>query len=682
MFADTKFIFLWWLVIFIFGSAFLPFTFNLFHKFFDKGYVFSKIISLAFITFVIFVLGVFKLVPFTSQSIFIVLLILIAINYFKNKKIKEFIELLKANYRIILLEEILFLVILTVWSFVRGYNPTIEGLEKFMDWGFINSMLRSKFMPPADMWFAGESINYYYFGHLIFAMLTKISGINSAVTYNLSIATACALTFISGFSLSINFVYQYLAKKSNFKILLTAGFVSAFLLTFGGNLHTVYKISKLKIQQNISFTKAADTYWYPDATRFIGYDPDVNDKTIHEFPMYSFVVADLHGHMNDIPIVLLFVAVLFALIPASTSFIDWKLIISCGLILSWAYMTNAWDFAVYGLLFAITYLLVNIKLWKTIINGAGVIAFWYLFTLPFSLHFIPMMEGIRLSDAQSPFYQLFILYGGFWLIVVPFIAVLFFNQIKKRKKTFNYVDLFILGTIVTATILIVIPEVIYIKDIYIYTHRRANTMFKLVYQAFMMYSIVSGYVLIRLSALIKNRRFYNLYKILFILIFACHLIYPYFAIRSYYGLKEYKGLYGMNFIKELYPQNFEAIEWINKNISGQPVMLEAVGDSYTMYNQISMATGLPTVEGWLVHEWLWRGGYDKPGARSADVEKIYTSKDKTDVKRLLQKYNVDYVFIGDNEFKKYPELNEKNFVDLGYTTVFESEKTKIYKVAK
>lgn len=689
MFADTKFIFLWWLVILIFGSAVLPFTFGLFHKFFDKGYIFSKIIALAFVSYCLFVLGVFKLVPFTTQSIFTVLLIIIALNYFNKQKRDNFIKILKDNYKIIIAEELFFLIILTLWSWVRGFSPNIEGLEKFMDWGFVNSILRSKFMPPADMWFAGESINYYYFGHIIFALITKVSGISSTITYNLSIATVCALTFISGFSVAGNLIHHFFTKK-NLTFILIGGVISALFLTFGGNLHAVYKISKINIGQNngqlvmssSAFKKAADTYWYPDATRFIGFDPDVKDKTIHEFPLYSFVVADLHGHMNDIPIVLLFIAILLSLIGTSTAVINWKLILSTGLILSWAYMTNAWDFAIYGLLFAITYLLVHVDLRKTIVNGVGTIICWYLFTLPYSLHFVPMTQGLKLSDVQTPFYQLFVLYGGFWLIILPFVITLFVKQIKGKKKLFTYADLFVLALFVTATILIIIPEVGYVKDIYIFEHRRANTMFKLVYQAFMMYSLITGYVVVRLTSLIKNRRWYLAYKILFLSVFVCHLIYPYFAIKSYYGLKDYKGLYGMNFIKEQFPENFEAINWININISGQPIMLEAVGDSYTMYNQISMATGLPTVEGWLVHEWLWRGGYDLPGGRATDVEKIYTSKDKNETRRLIQKYNVDYIFLGANEIKKYPELNEKNFIDLGYKTVFESGQTKIYKVDK
>lgn len=43
----------------------------------------------------------------------------------------------------------------------------------------------------------------------------------------------------------------------------------------------------------------------------------------------------------------------------------------------------------------------------------------------------------------------------------------------------------------------------------------------------------------------------------------------------------------MNFLKNELPDSFKAVNWINQNIDGQPVMLEASGDSYTLYNHIS-----------------------------------------------------------------------------------------------
>ncbi|MEI8067378.1 MAG: DUF2298 domain-containing protein [Candidatus Shapirobacteria bacterium] len=684
MFSDLKFIIFWWLIIFLLGTISLPLIFALFKKFWDKGYIFSKIISISLITYLIFILGVIKLLPFTNLSLFIIILFLILINVFyfiKFKKLAEFLEVIKSKYKVFIFQELLFLVILVSWSLVRGFNPDIEGLEKFMDWGFINSALRSTYMPPIDMWFSGSPINYYYFGHLIFAVLTKLSSITSAITYNLSIATVCALTFVSAFSLSSNLVYIFSKKTSKLKTIIFCGLISALLLTFGGNLHPLYKA----ITKPEPLPKFVSTYWYPDATRFIGFDPDTQDKTIHEFPSYSFVVADLHGHMNDIPVILFFCAMIFSLsLSIFKKIFNWKLIISSGLVLSIAYMTNAWDFAIYGILFAIFIFISNLSKTnfleafnKTVLNGLLVIIFWYLFSLPFSLNFTPMAQGLRFSDVHTPFYQLSILYGGFWLICLPFLLYLIYSIVKKLKIKNS--DFFVLSLIVTATILVIIPEIFYIKDIYINEYRRANTMFKLVYEAFIMYSISAGYILFRLTRS-KNLIFPNLYKLIFFLIFIVHMSYPYFSIKSFYTFKSYKGLWGLNYLKESYPDNLKAINWINQNIKGQPVMLEATGDSYTTFNQISVATGLPTIEGWLVHEWLWRGGYDKPGARQEEVKKVYEDENLDEVKTILQKHKVEYIFVGAKEHEKYPNLDDKRFQKIGGEIIFQSSNTKIYKI--
>ncbi len=770
MFLDLTFIISWWFLIFALGLIFLPLTFSLFKKFWDKGYIFSKTICIIVLTYLIFICGAFKILTFTNLNLFLIILLILFFNFlFLNRKnnFSIFLKTIKENYKTFIFQEIIFLLILVFWSFIRGFMPDIEGLEKYMDWGFINSALRSNFLPPQDMWFSGEIINYYYFGHLIFAVLTRLSTIDSVITYNLSIATVCSLVFSSTFSIASNLVFFSL-KKINFKKIITAGLISALLLTFGGNLHSVYKITKIDIANNgklvltkEAITKAIDDYWYPDATRFIGYDPDIKDKTIHEFPVYSFVVSDLHGHMNDISIVLFFMAFLLASSFYSTILIDKLLIIISGFILSIAYMTNAWDFAIYGLLFAIFTFFLNLKkhsqsaIKKTFVNGILTIACWFVFSLPFSLNFVPIGEGIKISDTHTPLYQLFILYGGFWLIILPLLFLFLIKKNNKKKLNLKNSDLFILATFITATLLIIIPELIYLKDIYIYEHRRANTMFKLTYQAFIMYALISGYVFYKVRILLKSKILNYFYGLLFALIFCIHMIYPYFAIKSFYGdFQNYKGLWGLNYLKNDFPDNFIAINWINKNISGQPVMLEAVGDSYTTFNQVSVTTGLPTVEGWIVHEWLWRGGYDKPKLRQDDVQSIYESlsennnlkenkknieyivksgdtlwkiskqqlnneslwkkiasinnlnnpslihpnqklilpveipetknessaSDINRLKQLIQKYNIKYIFIGDKEYEKYPDLNEDNFKEIGGQIIFQSGKTKIYQL--
>ncbi|MFA5750178.1 MAG: DUF2298 domain-containing protein, partial [Candidatus Shapirobacteria bacterium] len=349
--SDFHFIFIWWLTIFGLGLVSLPIISVIFNKFWDSGYIFSKTLSVIVITYLILIFGIFKILPFNLFSLFLIIFLFIIFDIFflcRNKKYLLFIQTVKQKYKTFIFEEILFLIILVIWSFIRGFAPSIEGLEKYMDWGFINSALRSNYLPPQDMWFSGFTINYYYFGHLIFAVITKLSNISSAITYNLSIATICGLTFVSSLSLSSNLIFC-LFKKINIKKVILAGLISALLLTFGGNLQPIYKIAKLNYTQK-NLDKAISLYSYPDATRFIGHDPDTEDKTIHEFPIYSFVVSDLHGHMNDIFIILFFLSFLFVSFLTVTKIFDWKFIIFSGFILSICYMTNAWDFAIYGLM--------------------------------------------------------------------------------------------------------------------------------------------------------------------------------------------------------------------------------------------------------------------------------------------------------------------------------------------
>ena len=93
-----------------------------------------------------------------------------------------------------------------------------------------------------------------------------------------------------------------------------------------------------------------------------------------------------------------------------------------------------------------------------------------------------------------------------------------------------------------------------------------------------------------------------------------------------------------------------------------------------------MATGLPTIQGWVVHEWLWRGGYDAPAARQAEVEVIYTSESPEEVKSILDKYQIKYIIVGAKEYEKYPELNPDRFDLVDAKVVFESGQTRIYQL--
>ncbi|MCX6726160.1 MAG: DUF2298 domain-containing protein, partial [Candidatus Shapirobacteria bacterium] len=171
-------IFIWWLYLLGLGILFLPLTFVFFKKFFDYGYALAKIIGILLLSYITWLLGSLKILPFTNWGLWLIIGFLFLFNFLILKKQK-----IKDKWRIFIFEETLFFICLTVWSFIRGFQPEIHGLEKFMDFGFVNSLLRSQFFPPTDMWLAGQNINYYYFGHLVTAVLTKLSGLDSAITY-------------------------------------------------------------------------------------------------------------------------------------------------------------------------------------------------------------------------------------------------------------------------------------------------------------------------------------------------------------------------------------------------------------------------------------------------------------------------------------------------------------------
>jgi len=682
MINDFFIIFAWWFLLFGLGVIFLPLTWFFFRKFFDLGYPFSKIIAILLVSYFVWLTGSLHILPFSALIIWLVILILVLGNIFLARKFrKEITQSIKSHWQILVFEEIIFFTALAFWSFIRGFQPNIEGLEKFMDFGFINSILRTQYFPPADMWMAGKTVNYYYFGHLVAAVLTKLSTFPSTITYNLMIATITALTFTATFSLGSNLYHQLATSLRHRSSSIIAGCLSALVLSFGGNLHSLWWF----LTHNFSFTG----YWYPDATRFIVEKFGAADNTIHEFPIYSSVVSDLHGHFSDIPFVLLFLALLFSLLVSNKfSIFNFQFSIPLGLVLAVMYMTNSWDFPIYFLVFGVIILCLNYQKYglalqtfsRTLLFTVYCLLFTIIFSLPFHLNFSQIAQGIDFVHARSPIWQLFVLWGYQWFLAAVF---LIFLILKKRITNYKLqiTDYFVLILLLIATLLIIIPELIYVKDIYIASHHRANTMFKLVYQSFMLYAIASGYIVIRifndLQMKFSKILLFTFYSLLLTFLF----IYPYFAVKSYYGdLKTYRGLDGSLFLRQNYPDNFAALLWLKQNIKGQPVVLEAVGDSYTDYNQVSSFTGLPTVEGWLVHEWLWRGSFDEPGKRAADVQIIFQSQNIDEIEPLLKKYQVKYIFVGQKEQEKY-RVNEDVFRKLG-KLVFSQGNTRIYLLEK
>ena len=101
-----------------------------------------------------------------------------------------------------------------------------------------------------------------------------------------------------------------------------------------------------------------------------------------------------------------------------------------------------------------------------------------------------------------------------------------------------------------------------------------------------------------------------------------------------------------------------AIEWFNREVEGTPVIAEAsIGPYRCNGSRISIATGLPTIIGWERHESQQRPVTALSG-RVADVDLLYNSPDPREKERILRKYDVAYVVVGDLE-RIYPVANNE-----------------------
>lgn len=182
-----------------------------------------------------------------------------------------------------------------------------------MDYGFMEAMMRSKTLPATDLWYSQGKINYYYGGQYFAVFLTKLSGTKVELTYNLMRTFVAAFAFVLPFSLVHQMTLDMQGRVSGWKKNLPSitGFLAGLAVSIAGNMHYVVYAQIIPLIQKLKGEEVS-SYWFPDATRYIGFNPDVPDKTIHEFPCYSFVLGDLHAHVVNIMFVLLLLGLLYA----------------------------------------------------------------------------------------------------------------------------------------------------------------------------------------------------------------------------------------------------------------------------------------------------------------------------------------------------------------------------------
>lgn len=579
---------------------------------------------------------------------------------------------LRTHTKDILLFEALFLAGFIFLGVVRTYNPQVLDLEKFMDAGLMQRYLTSPTLPIEDMWLSGESINYYTFGHFLGSIMLRFWLVPVEWGYNPLLGYILGLMCIESFALARVLLRPFLGQKKHQSLLLIiTGFLALFFVNFGGNSHPVWYLLK-----NKSFEK----YWYPDATRFI-------ERTIHEFPAYSYIVSDLHAHVWSMPIVLLFLFIAWQWMQSiveesplqSLKLSSFRKILTqpslkeglvLGILLGVLAMTSTWDMMIYGIFLAILGVFLLVIFWQKIslLIASGIAAGLGLVSAAFLWwwNFTSISQGVFWVYERSPLWQLGVLWGGHVLLsfVALVIAGLFFKRSSASSR--NYSFLFLVSIGLTAFLLLLLPEVIYFKDIYP-NHPRANTMFKFTFQAFILMGFLVSWLM---GFMIQSKNsFSRITRSVIVLVaslfFLSVMTYPFLGFKSYYGqFKTREGWNGLSWLMKENPADYKAVLWLRKEAKLPAVVLEAVGESYSKKARVSTFTGIPTVLGWRVHEWLWRGGFSIPGQRTDEVKMMYEKPFSPEAQQLFQKYKVKYIFIGSLEKEVY-QLNTIELLQTG-----------------
>jgi uncharacterized membrane protein len=110
---------------------------------------------------------------------------------------------------------------------------------------------------------------------------------------------------------------------------------------------------------------------------------------------------------------------------------------------------------------------------------------------------------------------------------------------------------------------------------------------------------------------------------------------------------------GTLYLRDARPSEAKAFEWIEREVRGAPVLLEAQGPPYELFSRVSMNTGLSTVLGWEHHLRQQGRSPEQTEARRRDVRAIFDTTDHEAARSLLDRYGVDFVFLGPLERRTY-----------------------------
>ncbi len=334
----------WWLGIEAVGLAAFPLTFIFFRALRDRGFAFSKVIGLLLLGYGLWMgatLGVFT----NSRGSVILLVFLIgALSLLVVGRCRnEVAAYVRSCWRYMLLVESMFLLVLVAAVFLRSFAPEINSGEKPFELAFLNAISRTHSFPPPDPWLAGESISYYYFGYVIVSALTKLTALDTSVTFFFGLSLMAALTWVAAFGLVYNLILASHGRRADEPspgppLVLRAmifPLAGAALMLLVSNLEGVFEllarhgVGSGQLYDRLGIYGLPGPYdcatapgdcaeWYPTRPIWWWWATRMGSNfDIQEFPFFSLHFGDLHAHVMAMPLLITLFALCFQLVSQS-----------------------------------------------------------------------------------------------------------------------------------------------------------------------------------------------------------------------------------------------------------------------------------------------------------------------------------------------------------------------------
>ncbi len=201
---------------------------------------------------------------------------------------------------------------------------------------------------------------------------------------------------------------------------------------------------------------------------------------------------------------------------------------------------------------------------------------------------------------------------------------------------------------------------------------RMNTVFKFYMQAWTLFSLSAAAALIWLLPAINRWRsnWSNAWQVGAVTLIGCAALFPLLAgqakIEDRMATNAPHTLDGMAYMQYSQyseqnvdmdlSQDYRAIQWMQDNIKGSPVIVEANTSEYRWGTRFTIYTGLPGVVGWSWHQRQQRALTPSEWVtdRIDQIGVFYSTSSESVAVDFLRQFNVKYIVVGQLEWAIYP----------------------------